>query len=153
VLEKLVRVGLLILLLSAPAVAQPIPNMQACSARHAMSGQVVPVRQRIGPSPFWAHANWDMDGWPAITYGPAYFSLPALMQSFTSAHECGHLVLISSNEFVANCFALQNLPLSSQEKQFVARYHESLGPLGPQYGGSGAAFWAMTRRTCPDDAE
>ncbi len=143
---------LLLALISPSVLAQEIPNAQGCSARHAMAGQIVPVRQRIGPSNFWAHASWDPDGWPAITYGQAYFQLPPLMQVFTSAHECGHLAARTSNEFLANCFALENLPLSRQDKLFIAQFHMNIGPLGPQYGGSGAAFWQLTMQLCPQFA-
>lgn len=137
---------------ASAAHAQGIPNAQGCTARHALSGQPVPVRQSVGPSQFWAQSRWDPDGWPSITYNAPYFNLPPLMQTFTSAHECGHLVLQTDNELLANCFALRNLPLSGSDKQFIAQYHIGIGSIGPQYGGSGAAFWAGTVRTCPNDA-
>lgn len=130
------------------AMAQAIPNAQACTAMHRFNQVPVPVRQRTGQSPFWAHARWDPDGWPSITYGPAYFRLPAIMQVFTSAHECGHLVLETQDEFDANCFALNNLSPTKQQESFIANFHRQLGPLPTQYGGSGVAFWAGTKQKC-----
>ena len=132
---------------------QLIPNARACAAIHAGNGQLVAVRQRVGPSPYWAHSQWDLDGWPAITYGAAYFQIPPLMQVFTTTHECGHLVLQTVNEFAANCFALRTLPLSSADKLAIAAFHKAIGLLPPQYGGSGAAFWEMTRQSCPQFAD
>lgn len=137
------------LLLLEPSAAQTIPNAQACTAEHAVTGQLVPVRQRTGFSSYWAHAQWDQDGWPSITYGSTYFALPPLMQVFTSAHECGHLVEQTTNEFEANCFALANLDLTIQEFNFIANYHHSIGPLPLHYGGSGTAFWKRTVQMCP----
>lgn len=123
---------------------------QSCMARHA-NGALVPVRERAGPSMFWAHAAWDPDGWPAITYGPPFFQLPPIMQRLTVLHECAHLVERTSNEFLANCKALSILReqgLSEEDEQYIAQFHVQIGPLGPQYGGSGAAFWAGTLRIC-----
>lgn len=135
---------LLVALLADSAVAQ------SCVARHA-NGSMVPVRERPGPSMFWAHAGWDPDGWPAITYGPAFFQLPPIMQRFTVLHECAHLVERTSNEFVANCRALMIMRqqgLTLEDENYIAQFHGQIGPLGPQYGGSGAAFWAGTMRIC-----
>ena len=123
---------------------------QSCMARHA-NGSMVPVRERAGPSKFWAHASMDLDGWPAITYGPPYFELPPIMQRLTVLHECAHLVERTSNEFLANCRALSIMRqqgLSAAEEQYIAQFHIQIGPLGPQYGGSGAAFWAKTQQMC-----
>lgn len=126
-------------------------SAQACQAMHGISGAVVPVQQMPGPSAFWAHAAWMPNGWPTITYGPTYYSLPPIMQRFTYFHECAHLVLRTSNEFVANCRALQLMQaqgLTSQEENFIANFHANVGPLSPQYGGSGVAFWANTLNVC-----
>lgn len=123
---------------------------QSCVARHA-NGSMVPVRERAGPSMFWAHASMDPDGWPAITYGPPYFQLPPIMQRLTVLHECAHLVERTSNEFFANCKALSIMRqqgLSAEDEQYIAQFHIQIGPLGPQYGGSGAAFWAGTQQMC-----
>lgn len=127
-----------------------IPNALSCSARHLANGQMVRVRQRPGPSMFWAHATWDPDGWPSITYGQAYFSLPPFMQRFTSAHECGHLVLQTTNEFHSNCYAIERLGLKGRGLRAVADFHRGIGLIGPQYGGTGQDFWALTERSCPD---
>lgn len=127
-----------------------IPTAHTCVARNWHTGQFNQVRQRSGPSNFWAHADWDADGTPAITYGPAYYNLSRLMKSFTSVHECGHLVLATRNEFAANCFALKHLDLDEDELEEIGKIHNQLGRLGPQYGGSGAAFWAGTEHRCPE---
>lgn len=60
-----------------------IPRVQLCLARHGVTGASVPARQRTGHSQHWAHAGWDFDGMPAITYGSAYFGLPPLVQILT----------------------------------------------------------------------
>jgi hypothetical protein len=117
-----------------------------CQAWHA-NGQVVMARERTGPSPFWAHAALDPDGWPAITYSQTFFALPPLMQEFTRIHECMHLALPTSNEVHANCEALKVMRsrgLSLQQEQFIGTFHWSLGVIPPQYGGSGQTFWAWT---------
>lgn len=146
---KFIAIGLICFyLLPERAHAQPIPNAVSCMARHAATGQFVPARHRTGFSQFWAHAAWDGDGWPSVTYGATYFQLPPVMQRFTSLHECGHLALQTLNEFEANCFALQQMSPSDATLNYIALFHQSIGPLGPQYGGSGAAFWAGTRQVC-----
>jgi len=93
------------------------------------------------------------DGWPTIVYGPTYFQLPPAMQRFTSAHECGHLRNQSTDEFAANCLALQSGGFTLAEVQFIGAFHQNIGPLPPNYGGSGAAFWAITVARCPALAE
>jgi hypothetical protein len=123
----------------------------ACTAMHAGNRQLVPVRERPGPSMFWAHASWDPDGWPAITYGPTYFQLPPIMQRLTQLHECAHLVEQSNNEFLANCRAIQvmrNQGLTPNDEAYIANFHQQIGVLGPQYGGSGTAFWYGTMQMC-----
>lgn len=150
--------GSIILAVSSDASAQvsdlstggTIPNAVDCMGRHYVTGGFVEVRQRTGSSMHWAHAAWDADGWPAITYSSAYFQLPETMQKFTSAHECGHLSMPTTNEFLANCYALSELPLSRIERDFVGTYHRHLGPLPAQYGGSGSEFWARTVATCSE---
>ena len=100
---------------------------------------------------FWAHSSYDMDGWPSITYGPMFFQLPKIMQHLTVLHECAHLVEQTTNEFVANCEALSIMRqegLSIEQEEYIAQFHIQIGPLGPQYGGSGAAFWAGTLQMC-----
>jgi hypothetical protein len=39
--------------------------------------------------------------------------------------------------------------LSIQEEQFIGQFHIQVGPLPPQYGGSGAVFWQRTIQRCP----
>ncbi len=125
-------------------------DAQTCTARHA-NGKFVPVRERTGMSMFWAHASYDPDGWPSITYGPTFFQLPQIMQELTVLHECAHLVEQTTNEFIANCKALsimRHQGLSSAEEEYIGQFHIQIGPLPPQYGGSGAAFWAGTLQMC-----
>lgn len=126
-----------------------LPMAEAqCYAPHPYTGQRVVVRERNGWTPFWAQATVDYDGWPVITYSPTFYRLPDLMQRFTVLHECGHHN-VGPDEFAANCAALQAGRFSSREVRAIADYHRSVGPLGPQYGGSGANFWARTIRYCP----
>lgn len=125
-------------------------DAQSCIAPHA-NGNLVPVRERAGASMFWAHSSYDPDGWPSITYSPMFFQLPQIMQHMTILHECAHLVEQTANEFVANCKALSIMRqqgLSRAEEEYIGQFHIQIGPLGPQYGGSGAAFWAGTLGLC-----
>jgi hypothetical protein len=135
---------------SAQAQMPGIPNLVPCTAANSFTGAIVPVRQRTGFSQHWAHAAWDPDGWPAITYGPSYFGLPPVMQRLTSGHECGHLVRATTDEFEANCFSLRGIQFSPQERQQIGQYISRFGPLPQQYGGSGQAFWDGTRELCPE---
>jgi hypothetical protein len=115
-----------------------------------MTGQLVPVRAFAGPGALAGFSYWDADGTPTTIYGPAYFAEPPLFQVFSSAHECGHLVLQTSDEFQANCFAIRNLPLTQSELATVGQIISNMGPLPPTYGGSGVVFWQGTMRACPD---
>ena len=112
-----------------------------------------PAAQMYGDSPFWAHAAFPPAvQYPIIVYSHIFNSLPYLMQVFTQHHECGHITLTTSNEFHANCYALQQLlnsGASANDIIFIRNFHYSVGPIGPQYGGSGAAFWQNTYNTCP----
>lgn len=125
-----------------------IRNAQTCMAPHGMTGGMVEVFQQIGPSMYWAHANYAPNGMPFITYGPIYFSLPDYMQVFTSVHECGHLSQMTTDEFAANCYAIEQLGLSDFELVAVGNFHRAVGPLPPQYGGSGENFWLGTLQYC-----
>lgn len=138
-------------LLAIPLLTSITFNSSAqCFARaNGGSGQVVLARERPGPSMFWAHAGWDPDGWPAITYGPMFFNLPPLMQELTRIHECMHISVPTMNEFEANCRALDVMRqrgLSENDENSIAEYHmlPELQILPPQYGGSGWAFWNGT---------
>lgn len=133
----------------ARARAESIPNSRACTAAYRGTGQSVSVRERIGASGFAAYATYDPDGWPSITYAPAYFVLPPTVQTFLSLHECGHLVLTTTNEFEANCYAMAQRDWTREEIDLIALSHRSVGQIGPQYGGSGRAFWEGTKRLCP----
>ena len=137
-------------IVSVPIKAQAgqIPKAQVCMAQHGISGAMVYAVQVPGPSNHWAHAFWQRNGMPTIVYGPAYYSLPPFMQTWTSVHECGHLTLKTDNEFVANCYALKRLTPDGPMLNMLASFHRSLGPLPPQYGGSGSAFWAGTLEQC-----
>ena len=131
------------------AAVHQVANAQ-CMARHAYSGQVVQARERNGPLNFWAYASFDPDGWPAITYSPAFYQLTPLMQEFTRRHECAHLAVPTSDEFMANCVALRSRMWSRPEIDHIAATHHAIGVQGPQYGGSGASFWQITLDYCPE---
>lgn len=135
----------------APTSGQPIvaiPNAQVCIANNRFTGQPASAVQVVGQSLHWAHADWLPNGVPIITYGPTYFTLPPVMQIFTSIHECGHITLQTSDEFQANCFALRRIWPSPDVFNFLSMFHQSLGALPPQYGGSGMAFWNGTLAAC-----
>jgi len=66
------------------------------------------------------------------------------MQQLTAIHECMHISIPSMDEFLANCQALllmRQRGLSPQQEAWIAQFHMNIGPLPPQYGGSGQAFW------------
>lgn len=119
-----------------------------CIARHAVTGQLVPVIETTGfISSFRAFSSHRPDGYPIIYYGQGYMVLSPLMKQFVALHECAHLVESTSNEFLANCRALQILRqqgLSSYDEQLIAQSHYNDGSLPSQYGGSGAVFWSKT---------
>ncbi len=132
------------------ASAQPIPNAQTCVAALSTTGEQVRVRDHVGhPTGFTAYATYDLDGWPSITYAPAFFTLPPTIQTFLSLHECGHLVLHTTDEFVANCYAVAQGHWTPAKLAWIALSHQSVGALPPQYGGTGIAFWNKTKETCP----
>lgn len=133
--------------------AGSIPNAPSCVATTFRTGKPVAARVRVGESGYTAYASYDPDGWPAITYASGYFQLPAVVQTFLSLHECGHLVLKTSNEFRANCYALEQGRWTRAELEVIAASHRAVGRIGPQYGGSGAAFWKGTELTCPQHFE
>ena len=110
-------------------------------------GAMVAARERAGPSMSFAHASYDPDGWPAITYGPVFYEMPRLMQEFTKLHECMHLTMHTNDEVRANCEALLTMRrrgLSPADEEFIARYHVQFPQMAAQYGGSGHAFWSAT---------
>lgn len=130
---------------------QAIPNAVTCHARD-LTGQLVPVRQRIGKSRFYAHANLDVGGVPTITYGHAYFGMSPTLQRFASLHECGHLVLRTYDEFEANCHALRHGNWTAEEVAKIREFHERLGAMPANYGKNGPGFWHGTMRACPEFA-
>lgn len=134
---------------AGPARASAVPNAISCVAQSLADVRAVPVREHVGESGFAAYATYDPDGWPAITYAQAYFALPPVLQRFLSLHECGHLVLRTTNEIVANCYAVEQGHWSASELALIALSHRTMTRLPPQYGGSGPAFWAATKRKCP----
>jgi hypothetical protein len=126
----------------------PIPNAVPCVGT-ALNGAKVPVRQIAGPSPAWAFTSWP-NGFPVTVYSSVYFQMPPLLQYFTSLHECGHAQTINPDEYAANCFALQQGNFTPQQIALIGQFFQSLTfPVGQQYGGSGAAFWAGTMARCP----
>jgi hypothetical protein len=135
--------------LAGEAHAADIPNAQVCMVPLGLFGKSVRARERVGPSPFVTQASWGNGGWPTIIYSPAYFRLLPAMQAFLSLHECGHLVLKTMNEYWANCYAVANGHWSAADLDLIRQSHEAAGQAGSQYGGSGAALWVGTKRTCP----
>jgi hypothetical protein len=120
--------------------------MAECTAWHHR-GAMVAARERAGATIAWAHASYDPDGWPAITYGPVFYEMPRLMQEFTKLHECMHLNLHTTDEIKANCQALLSMRrrgLSEADEELIARFHVQFPVMAAQYGGSGPAFWSAT---------
>jgi hypothetical protein len=117
-----------------------------CTAWH-QKGAMVAARERPGHSNHIAHAAYDPDGWPAITYSDAFYRLPPVMQQFTRMHECMHLSRHVADEVKANCFALlamRRRGLSADDEERIAQQHLRMPVLPAQYGGSGQALWAGT---------
>lgn len=127
-----------------------IPNARACMVPPGRPGNpAIQALQRVGPTAFAAEASWGVDYLPTITYSLAYFRLEPKIQLFLSLHECGHLVLRTTNEFQANCYAVTHAAWTETDLDLIGRRHEAVGLIPPQYGGSGHAFWAGTQKTCP----
>ena len=127
-----------------------IPNAQPCTIPPGHPGRpAIQALQRVGPTAFAAEASWGVGYLPTITYSLTYFRLEPRIQLFLSLHECGHLVLRTTNEFLANCYAVTHAAWTGTDLDLIGRRHEAVGLLPPQYGGSGHAFWAGTQRTCP----
>jgi hypothetical protein len=118
-----------------------------------MTGRPAPAMHMNNPNiPFWAMAQWLPNGVALISYSPGFYALNRTMQRFTQHHECGHLSIPTSNEFEANCFAIEKMDeegaLTEGAKRMIRQTHCSIGALGPQYGGSGRAFWNGTVEVC-----
>jgi hypothetical protein len=111
-----------------------------------------PAIQMNGNGPAWALTRVPpMVPQPVIIYTPLFYQLPPYMQVFTSDHECGH-ANGATDEFTANCFALNLLFQKGGNAQtvlMIRQFHYGIGAVGPQYGGSGMAFWQLTYQRCP----
>lgn len=128
---------------------RPIPQAQVCYGIHQRTGFRVPVRHVLGESGgFVAYARADEYGYPTIYYSSAYFELTGTMQRFTAHHECGHHELGTSNEIASNCYALDAMNPTNAELRHIGDTFRSFSTLGPQYGGSGRAFWESTLMAC-----
>lgn len=135
---------------AAATTTEIIPNAQICMVPPGRPGTpVIQALQRIGPTPFAAEASWGGGYLPTITYSLTYFRLEPTIQLFLSLHECGHLVLRTTNEFQANCYAVTHAPWTKMDLDLIGRRHAALGLLPLLYGGSGHAFWSGTQKTCP----
>ena len=135
--------------INPPSAAAAVPNAAACKARD-FTGQLVTVSHRLGGSVGFAQSNWGIGGRPTITYSPSYFRLSPTMQRFASLHECGHLVLQTRDEFLANCHALRHGRWHAGEIALIQQFHEDLGAMPAEYGKNGAGFWQNTMRACPE---
>lgn len=132
-----------------PPAAAAVPNATVCKARD-FTGQLVTVSHRLGGSVGFAQSNWDVGGRPTITYSPSYFRLSPTMQRFASLHECGHLVLQTHDEYLANCHALRHGRWQAREIAHIRQFHQDLGTMPAAYGKSGAGFWQNTMRACAE---
>jgi len=130
--------------------AAVIPNAQPCIIPAEIPGKLaIRALQRVGFSHFAAEASWGAGNLPIITYSSLYFQLSPKMQLFLSLHECGHLVLRTTNEFRANCYAIAHAGWTERDLNLIGKVHEALGALPTQYGGNGHEFWSRTEKTCP----
>lgn len=131
-------------------VAGVIPNARACIIPSHETGQsTIRALQLVGPTPFAAQAIWGPGYPPTIIYSSVYFRLSSTLQLFLSLHECGHLVLRTTNEFEADCYAIAHADWTKADLDLIERSHVNLGTLPSRYGGNGHAFWAGTKNTCP----
>lgn len=134
-----------------PTVDVANPGQFQCVGRNRFSGSVIVPVEKQGETSDWAYAAFFTDpvlGTPVIVYGPRFRAMPPLLQAFIRRHECQHAKGIQ-DEIAANCLALAQMRaqgLSPEQESFLERWHQAEGPLDPQYGGSGAAFWERTLR-------
>jgi len=128
------------------AQAQGIPDAVPCVV--SINGAQFFVPQQPGMISAWAQTQF-WNGYPTITYGQMYFQLSPLLRRFTSFHECGHASTGNPDEFAANCYALDNGNFSCAQISVIRKFYQSRGPVAPQYGGTGANFWAGTLAQCP----
>lgn len=136
----------------APTFIEPGGRSHTCYARHAVTGQVVPVVGVNGNAGgFMGYATYDPTGWPTIIFDVAQLSSqPPIMWRFIYYHECAHLEIPTTDEVRANCAALLQMRnrenMTPYEEQIIASSVMSRPVLPPQYGGSGTAFWNATMR-------
>jgi hypothetical protein len=120
------------------------PNGFQCSV--PVGGMSVLAGQVDQPGPYFALSAW-LPG-PVIFYDTKFYSLGPGMQRLTQYHECAHLSIPTTNEFVANCYALIRMlddgTLTPPAQVEILNAHCNMGPLPMQYGGSGVAFWTGT---------
>lgn len=135
-------------LMAAALMLASLDAAALCRAPHDRTGQIVDAVEQNGyVGPFDAYANYSPSGYPTISYGPSFYRLSPLMQEFVRIHECAHLALTTQDEVLSNCYALVTMRrrgLSPAEEADIEQFHLSRGPMLPQYGGSGSAFWNNT---------
>ncbi len=125
------------------------PQAFQCLGRNYYTGAVMAPFETSGTTVGSAYAISNFDtatGNPYIVYGPRYFQMQPLVQSFIRRHECQHTNFVT-DEIQANCGALiqmrQQGLTASQEDQ-IAQWTIAEGAIGLQYGGTGAVFWNLT---------
>lgn len=125
------------------------PNANSiCYAPMRENDRFVAAREVDGDPPAWAFATY-VRGYPTIIYSSFYYTMPRYMREFTRAHECCHLSVPTTDEYEANCCAIESLRLTRDEIYKVASYTARNAPsAGAQYGGSGAEFWRRTVAIC-----
>ncbi len=119
-----------------------------CVGRNAYNGLPQPaiITQGMTPGNAFAFTSFYPNGQPGILLGPRYFQLAPILRRFTDIHECAH-ANGAIDEVQANCIALQTMRsqgLSAANENVIAQWHIGYGPIGQQYGGTGANFWQYT---------
>ena len=143
-------------LLSSPASAQPTvgPDGFQCLVRHPVTARRIAVPQLQEDGDFEITARWSQTRPPMMVYGKQFPALPPLFQRLMQHHECGHIEMRTSNEFLANCYALRGLAedglLTPANTTILRDEMCSLGELSQKQGGSGVAYWEETRKLCSD---
>jgi hypothetical protein len=117
-----------------------------CFAPHQFTGEVVPAREISGLTGlFEAAAAYTPNGYPTITYGPAFRKDPPALQEFIRMRECARLLLRTADELTATCFALVQVRrhgLAPQAEGLIEQYQ--LANARVQDAGSNLAFWEQT---------
>ena len=133
-----------------PTYREPDGRTWTCYAPHGRTGHIVPVAGMNGfAGGFWGFATYNAQGWPTIIFDVSQLGrFPVIVARFTYYHECAHLSLPTTDEIRANCEGLRQMrtngDISRRQEDQLRRLHYSLGPLGPQYGGSGRVLWDRT---------